>query len=58
MKRSEERILATHVGGPPRPKVLTDLGRRLDGAPTDPGAYAHHSTALFAMEHTAGRGQP
>ena len=40
MKRSEERILTTHVGSLPRPKALTDLGGYLKGAPTDPEAYA------------------
>jgi 5-methyltetrahydropteroyltriglutamate--homocysteine methyltransferase len=40
MKRSDERILTTHVGSLPRPKALTDLGGYLKGAPKDPEAYA------------------
>ena len=39
MKRSEERILTTHVGSLPRPKALTDLGGYLKGPPTDEAAY-------------------
>ena len=40
MKRSEERILTTHVGSLPRPTALTDLGGYLKGPPTDKEAYA------------------
>ena len=40
MKRSEDRILTTHVGSLPRPKALTDLGGYIKGAPADPQAYA------------------
>ena len=40
MKRSEDRILTTHVGSLPRPKALTDLGGYMKGPPTDPVAYA------------------
>ena len=40
MRRSEERILTTHVGSLPRPKALTDLGGYLKGPPTDKDAYA------------------
>ncbi len=39
MRRSEERILTTHVGSLPRPKALTDLGGYLKGPPTDKAAY-------------------
>ncbi len=39
MKRSEERILTTHVGSLPRPKALTDLGGYRKGPPTDRQAY-------------------
>ncbi len=38
MKRSDERILTTHVGSLPRPKALTDLGGYIKGAPKDPEA--------------------
>jgi 5-methyltetrahydropteroyltriglutamate--homocysteine methyltransferase len=40
MKRSEERILTTHVGSLPRLKALTDLGGYMKGPPQDPAAYA------------------
>jgi len=40
MKRSDERILTTHVGSLPRPKALTDLGGYMKGPPQDPAAYA------------------
>ena len=40
MKRSENRILTTHVGSLPRPKALLDLGSFEKGRPTDAVAYA------------------
>jgi 5-methyltetrahydropteroyltriglutamate--homocysteine methyltransferase len=40
MKRSEERILTTHVGSIVRPESLLSLGNQKIGPPKDPAAYA------------------
>ena len=48
MKRSDERILTTHVGSLPRPKALTDLGGYIKGAPKDPEAYARELKSSVA----------
>jgi 5-methyltetrahydropteroyltriglutamate--homocysteine methyltransferase len=40
MKRSEDRILTTHVGSLPRPKALLDLGGFEKGRPKDMAEYA------------------
>ena len=40
MKRSEERILTTHVGSIPRPQALLDLAGYAKGPPEDPVQYA------------------
>ncbi len=39
MKRSDSRILTTHVGSLPRPKALLDLGNFQAGPPKDLGRY-------------------
>ena len=48
MKRSESRILTTHVGSLPRPKALTDLANYQKGAPEDPADYARVMKAAIA----------
>ena len=40
MKRSEQRILTTHVGSLPRPKALLELAGLVKGPPKDPAQYA------------------
>jgi 5-methyltetrahydropteroyltriglutamate--homocysteine methyltransferase len=40
MKRSEDRILTTHVGSIVRPKAMLDMASQLTGPPKDPQAYA------------------
>jgi 5-methyltetrahydropteroyltriglutamate--homocysteine methyltransferase len=40
MKRSEDRILTTHVGSIPRPKAMLEMASVRTGPPKDPGAYA------------------
>lgn len=40
MKRSEDRILTTHVGSIPRPKAMLAMANMLTGPPKDPEAYA------------------
>ena len=40
MKRSEDRILTTHVGSIPRPKALLDMASARTGPPKDTAAYA------------------
>ena len=40
MKRSEERILTTHVGSIVRPESLLSLGNQKNGPPKDPAVYA------------------
>ena len=40
MKRSEERILTTHVGSIVRPESLLSLGNHKSGPPKDPADYA------------------
>jgi len=50
MKRSEHRILTTHVGSLPRPPALRDLLVREDrGEAIDPGALAREAEA--AVRH-------
>ena len=39
MKRSEDRILTTHVGSISRPKAMLDLASQRIGPPKDPQAY-------------------
>ena len=48
MKRSETRILTTHVGSLPRPKALLDLGGFQKGPPEDPVEYARVMKASVA----------
>jgi 5-methyltetrahydropteroyltriglutamate--homocysteine methyltransferase len=40
MKRSEERILTTHVGSIVRPRAMLDLANQKMGPPKDPAQYA------------------
>lgn len=40
MRRSEDRILTTHVGSIPRPKAMLDMASVRTGPPKDPAAYA------------------
>lgn len=40
MKRSEERILTTHVGSIARPRAMLDLANQKIGPPQDPAQYA------------------
>ncbi len=40
MKRSEDRILTTHVGSIPRPKAMLEMASMSTGPPKDPKAYA------------------
>jgi 5-methyltetrahydropteroyltriglutamate--homocysteine methyltransferase len=40
MKRSEDRILTTHVGSIPRPKAMLEMASIRTGPPKDPKAYA------------------
>ena len=40
MKRSEDRILTTHVGSIPRPKAMLEMASVRTGPPKDPKAYA------------------
>jgi 5-methyltetrahydropteroyltriglutamate--homocysteine methyltransferase len=40
MKRSEDRILTTHVGSIPRPQAMLDMASIRTGPPKDPAAYA------------------
>src|SRR5439155_21031135 len=50
MKRSEDRILTTHVGSLPRPPALRDLLVRQDrGETVDPAALAREAEA--AVRH-------
>jgi 5-methyltetrahydropteroyltriglutamate--homocysteine methyltransferase len=46
MKRSEQRILTTHVGSLIRPKALLDVGKDRDGAHRD--AHARELTRSVA----------
>ncbi|HJR00437.1 MAG TPA: hypothetical protein VKA83_02280, partial [Methylomirabilota bacterium] len=49
MKRSDRRILTTHVGSLPRPPVLRDLLVRRDrGEPVDAAALAREADAAVA----------
>ena len=50
MKRSQDRILTTHVGSLPRPKALTDLGSFEKGAPKDPAEYARVMKAAVGLD--------
>ena len=40
MRRSEDRILTTHVGSIPRPKAMLEMASVRTGPPKDPAAYA------------------
>src|SRR5262245_33260225 len=40
MKRSDERILTTHVGSIARPRAMLDLANQKIGPPQDPAQYA------------------
>jgi 5-methyltetrahydropteroyltriglutamate--homocysteine methyltransferase len=48
MKRSDSRILTTHVGSLPRPKALLDLGNYRDGPPADMARYREVMTEAVA----------
>ncbi len=48
MKRSEERILTTHVGSLPRPEALLDLASFEKGPPKDQAEYARVLKASVA----------
>jgi 5-methyltetrahydropteroyltriglutamate--homocysteine methyltransferase len=48
MKRSERRILTTHVGSLPRPQALLDLGGYQKGPPKDMAQYARVLKASVA----------
>ena len=48
MKRSEERILTTHVGSIPRPKAMLEMASIRTGPPKDPKAYAELVRASVA----------
>src|SRR5262245_37683504 len=48
MKRSEDRLLTTHVGSIPRPRAMLDMASALTGPPKDPAAYAELVRSLVA----------
>ncbi len=48
MKRSDARILTTHVGSLPRPQAMLDLGGFKNGPPEDPVEYARVMTESVA----------
>ncbi len=48
MKRSQERILTTHVGSLPRPQSLLELASYQKGPPGDPGEYARRVRVAVA----------
>ena len=48
MKRSEQRILTTHVGSIPRPEAMLELAGAVKGPPEDPEAYAELLRASVA----------
>jgi 5-methyltetrahydropteroyltriglutamate--homocysteine methyltransferase len=48
MKRSEERILTTHVGSIPRPEAMLELAGAVKGPPEDPEVYAEVLRASVA----------
>jgi 5-methyltetrahydropteroyltriglutamate--homocysteine methyltransferase len=48
MKRSEERILTTHVGSLPRPKELLELSSFLKGQPADRAEYLRRTKVAIA----------
>ncbi len=48
MKRSQDRILTTHVGSLPRPQALLDLASFRKGPPQDPEEYARRVRAAVA----------
>ena len=48
MKRSDARILTTHVGSLPRPQAMLDLGGFRNGPPEDPVEYARVMTESVA----------
>jgi 5-methyltetrahydropteroyltriglutamate--homocysteine methyltransferase len=58
MKRSEDRILTTHVGSIPRPKAMLDMANMRSGPPKDPAAYAEvvRSSVLDIVKRQAAAG--
>jgi len=48
VKRSEQRILTTHVGSFPRPQELTELSTWLKGPPQDPLEYERRARRAVA----------
>jgi 5-methyltetrahydropteroyltriglutamate--homocysteine methyltransferase len=48
VKRSEERILTTHVGSLPRPEAMLELSSYRTGPPKDPEEYARRQTSAVA----------
>ena len=48
MKRSQDRILTTHVGSLPRPQALLELAGFRKGPPQDPKEYARRLRAAVA----------
>ncbi len=48
MKRSEDRILTTHVGSLPRPQSLLELANYRQGPPKDPQEYERRLAAAVA----------
>ena len=45
MRRSDERILTTHVGSIIRPRALTELSNMVIGPPKDPEEYQRRQAA-------------
>jgi 5-methyltetrahydropteroyltriglutamate--homocysteine methyltransferase len=48
VKRSQERILTTHVGSFPRPRALLELSSWASGPPKDPAEYERRARAAVA----------
>jgi len=48
MKRSQDRILTTHVGSFPRPEALTELATWMSGPPKDPAEYERRARRAVA----------
>ena len=48
MKRSQDRILTTHVGSLPRPDALLELSNYRIGPPSDPAEYERRRTLAVA----------
>ena len=56
MKRSQDRILTTHVGSLPRPQALLELGNYRKGPPSDEQAYLqrqHEAVADIVRQQAA-----